>query len=290
MELVANYTSLGTDPRDFARSAEEAGFHGVSCSDHFFRTTGYPHLWVTLSAMAAVTEDLILGSSFANNLFRSPVEFVQASLTMQWLSRGRFEAGLGAGWLEVEATGSGLAYPPARERARRYREAMVIARDLLTTGRCQFAGEHYTIDVPVIGPDCEKPPPLVASVGGPWTIDNVSPLADRVELKFGRTTNGGSLDHTALASATRDELASMVAQVRAVAPDVPIGLFTMIGVGSPSETADMRSTLGDGLYGSFVGEREQVLENLRSLDDLGITRIQVSELMKGSIARLGTVS
>jgi alkanesulfonate monooxygenase SsuD/methylene tetrahydromethanopterin reductase-like flavin-dependent oxidoreductase (luciferase family) len=289
MELVANYTSLGTDPREFARAAEGAGFHGVSCSDHFFRTTGYPHLWVTLSAMAAATERVILGSSFANNLFRSPVEFVQASLTMQWLSGGRFEAGLGAGWLEVEATGSSLTYPPPGERARRYREAMVIARDLLTTGRCRFSGEHYEIDVPVIGPTCEKTPPLVASVGGPWTIANVSPLADRVELKFGRTTNGGSLDHAALGSATRDELASMVAHVRAVAPVVPIGLFTMIGVGSPSETANMQATLGDGLYGSFVGGREQVLENLRSLGELGITRIQVSELIKGSIASLGNV-
>lgn len=99
VDLVANYTSWTIDPRSFAREAEQAGFAGVSCSDHFFRTSAYPHMWVTLAAMAAATERVFLTSSFANNLFRSPVEFAQASLTMQALSDGRFEAGLGAGWL-----------------------------------------------------------------------------------------------------------------------------------------------------------------------------------------------
>src|SRR5262245_34784033 len=102
IEFVANYTSTTVDPRVFAADAERAGFAGVGCSDHLFRSSTYPHLWVTVSAMAAATSEIFVTTSFANNLLRSPVEFAQASLTMQWLSGGRFEAGLGAGWLEPE--------------------------------------------------------------------------------------------------------------------------------------------------------------------------------------------
>jgi alkanesulfonate monooxygenase SsuD/methylene tetrahydromethanopterin reductase-like flavin-dependent oxidoreductase (luciferase family) len=290
IELVANYTSASVDPREFARMAEANGFDGVGCSDHLFRTTPYPHLWVAASAMAHVTERVFVTSSFANNLFRSPAEFAQASLTMQWLSGGRFEAGLGAGWLQPEVVGAGLDYPDAPGRARRYREAMLIVRELFDTGRCTFEGEHYSVDLPMIGPLVAGPPPLVASVGGPWTIRHVSPIADRVELKFGRSTRGGDLDGAALATSTRADLAAMVEQVRSVAPDVPIGAFTMIAVGDRTETDDIKGSLGDGLYADFVGEPAEVLDRLLALGELGIDRVQVTERLAGSVARLGTVA
>ena len=291
VDIVANYTSLGADPMGFAREVEAQGFAGVSCADHVFRTAAYPHVWVTLAAMACATERVTISPSFANNLLRSPVEFVQAGLTLQALSGGRYEAGLGAGWLAAEVTGSGLPYPPPAERARRYREAVLIARALLRAGHCRFQGEFYDIDVPVIGPmpsDAGLPPvPLVASLGGPWTIRHIAPLVDRVEIKFGRTTRDGALSMEALASVTRDELAASVAAVREVAPDVPIGVFTMIAVGTDAEVAPLRTRVGDQLYGSFIGSREQVLDSLRSLAEFGIDRVQVSELLKGSIVKLG---
>lgn len=290
MQLIANYTSASVDPRRFATAAEAAGFDGVGMSDHLFRVAAYPHVWVAVSAMAQVTERVFLTTSFANNLLRSPVEFAQASLTMQWLSGGRFEAGLGAGWLEPEIRAIGFDYPAPPARARRYREAITIARDLLRDGRCTFSGEHYTVDVPVIGPTTGTPPPLVASLGGPWTIANIAPLVDRVELKFGRSTRGGDLDVGTLAGATRDDLARMIDQVRAAAPEVPIGLFTMIAIGERAETDPIRDALGDGLYGSLVGDDpSRVLDVLRSFETMGISRVQVTERLAGSIERLGSV-
>jgi alkanesulfonate monooxygenase SsuD/methylene tetrahydromethanopterin reductase-like flavin-dependent oxidoreductase (luciferase family) len=289
VQLIANYTSATVDPRDFAVAAEQAGFDGVGCSDHLFRTSAYPHVWVSVSAMAQATERVFVTTSFANNLFRSPAEFAQASLTMQWLSGGRFEAGLGAGWLEPEIRAIGVDYPDPPARARRYREAMQIVRDLFDTGRCTFEGEHYSIDLPVIGPVVERPPPLVASVGGPWTIRHVSPLADRVELKFGSSTRGGDLDMNVIAQSSRDDLRQMVAAVRAVAPDVSIGVFVMVAVGTDDEVAGIRASLGDGVYADFVGERGRVLDNIRALEDLGIDRVQLTERVSGSIERLGDV-
>lgn len=285
MKLVVNTTSGDVEPQALAAAVEAGGFDGISCSDHMFRTQAYPHVWVTLAAMATATRRITLGSAFANNLFRSPVEFAQASLSMQQLSGGRFQAGLGAGWLAREVTGAGLAYPDPAGRARRYREAVLIVRELFAAGRCTFEGEFYSIDCPAM-PAVESPPPLVVSVGGPWTIRNVAPLADRVELKFGRSTRGGDLDATELASASRDDLRAMVEQVRSVAPSVPLGAFAMIAVGDEPEVDRVRTMLGDGLYSQFVGEPGRVLENLRSLGELGIDRVQLTDLVKGSSLRL----
>ena len=236
--------------------------------------------------MAAATERVFLTSSFANNLFRSPVEFVQASLTMQAISGGRFEAGLGAGWLEKEIHGSGLVYPDAAGRARRFKEAILICRELMTTGTCRFTGEFYDIDVPTIGPFIGELPPLVASLGGPWTIRNIAPLVDRVELKFGESTRGGDLDMTALARVTRADLVDRINSVREVAPDVAIGVFAMIGVGSDAELAPLRGQLTGGVYEDFVGSPAQVREAIASLEELGIDRVQVTERLKGSALRL----
>ena len=115
---------------------------------------------------------------------------------------------------------------------------------------------------------------------------NITPLVDRIELKFGRTTRGGALDVAALASVTRDELRGMVDDVRSVRADIPIGLFLLIAVGDDATVAPVRDMLGSSLCGQFVGSPAKVLENLRALDELGISRVQVTEFVPASIARL----
>ena len=86
VQFFANLTSAEYEPAEFAAKAEAAGFDGVTCSDHYWLRSVFPHLWVSLAAMACATERVTLAPSFANNLFRSPVEFAQASLAMQRLS------------------------------------------------------------------------------------------------------------------------------------------------------------------------------------------------------------
>jgi alkanesulfonate monooxygenase SsuD/methylene tetrahydromethanopterin reductase-like flavin-dependent oxidoreductase (luciferase family) len=290
VQLFANLTSGRYDPQEFAVAAEQGGFDGVTCSDHYWLRDVFPHLWVTLAAMACATERVILAPSFANNLLRSPFEFVQASVAMQRLSKGRYEAGLGAGWTERELIATGQAFPDGRVRARMYREALLIARELFTTGACSFAGEYYTMDVPHFpafqSTPTSTPIPLVASVGGPWTVRNITPIVDRVELKFGRTTRGGSLDLPALASVTEDELRGMVAEVRAVRPDIDIGLFLMVAVGDGPEVEAAGRAFGDNLCGRFTGEPKRVLDSLLALEALGISRVQVTEFVPGSLLRL----
>ncbi len=286
MELFANLTSNRYEPGAFAEAAEAGGFDGVTCSDHYWLREVFPHLWVSLAAMACATERVTIAPSFANNLFRSPFEFAQASMAMARLSKGRFEAGLGAGWTEQEMLATGQSFPDGRTRARMYREALLIVRELFTTGACAFRGEHYSMDVPKLASMPSEPIPLVASVGGPWTVRNITPIVDRVELKFGRTTRNGALDTAALASVTRHELVAMVDDVRAVREDIPIGLFLLVAVGDDASVAPIRDMVGTNLCGEFIGSPTKVLDSLRSLEALGISRVQVTEFLPGSIAAL----
>jgi len=288
VELFANLTSTRYEPAEFAASAEAAGFDGVTCSDHYWLNDLFPHVWVSLAAMATATERVTLAPSFINNLFRSPFEFAQSSASMQRLAGGRHEAGLGAGWTEGELTATGQVYPDGPTRARKYREALLIVRQLLATGCCDFEAEHYQMHVPELPGLAGVPVPLVASVGGTWTIRHITPIVDRVELKvIGRATRGGRLDLAVLGSIVEDELLRMVDEVREVREDIPIGLFLMVGAGTGAEVDGLRNALGDNLCGRFVGEPAKVLENLRSLETIGISRIQVTEFAPGTIRNLG---
>ena len=290
LEFVANLMEVSVDAGDWAHQREAEGWPVLAASDHFWSgDRAFPHLWVTLTHMACRTSTATLTSSFANNLLRSPVEFAQASLLLQRVSGGRFEAGLGAGWSEAEITGSGLRYPPPAERAGRLREAVTIVRELLVNGHCRFAGEYYDVDVPVIGPfgGPVLRPPLVASLGGPRTIREVAPLVDRVEIKPNSpATRDGRLDFRALAAIPHQHLLDLIDAVRKVRPDVPLGLFVLCSTGTDDRTRSLESMMGDGLFSGFFGSAGKVAESIRGLEALGISRVQISPLSGDSFDEL----
>ena len=85
MEYFANYPA-GTDvePVSWAVEKEAEGWHGICASDHFWvGATRYPHVFVAATQMACATQRIKLTTSFCNNLFRSPVEFAQAALSLK---------------------------------------------------------------------------------------------------------------------------------------------------------------------------------------------------------------
>jgi alkanesulfonate monooxygenase SsuD/methylene tetrahydromethanopterin reductase-like flavin-dependent oxidoreductase (luciferase family) len=279
MEFIANFMSCDHDPVLWSQQRESEGWHVLGCADHFWSgDRAFPHVWVTLATMAAATDNVLLTTSFANNLFRSPVEFAQASLQLQSVSGGRFEAGLGAGWSKEEAVDSGIGYPDAGVRATRYIEAVKIVRSLFQTNMCTYEGSQYRVNVPVIGPKPTKgPPPLVASLGGDRTIREIAPLVDRVELKLiSAATRGGALDLPAARNIPRHHLTELVAKVRAVNTLVPLGVFVLCGVGDDPRTRAIAEMLGDSMLGGFFGSAAKVADSMLALADEGISRVQVS--------------
>ena len=291
MEYFLNLpNSRFDDPDVWAREAEHQGWHGICASDHFWVNHHYPHVFVTATRMVAATSKILLTTSFCNNLFRSPVEFAQASLALQQASNGRFEAGLGAGWLEDEMTASGMDYPDGPERISRYIEAMQVSRSLLATGQCSFEGEHYQINIQgdrAIGPISNNPPPLVGSVGGPRGIREVTPLVDRIEIKASaRGTRGGSMDIPVMATVTIDEVRRNIDRVKAVSGEIPIGIFILTSAGSDPMVRNFKEMFGTGFLSNFHGHPEAVAAALKGLSEIGIDRVQLTELVPGTQAAL----
>jgi alkanesulfonate monooxygenase SsuD/methylene tetrahydromethanopterin reductase-like flavin-dependent oxidoreductase (luciferase family) len=274
-------------PAEWASAMEAQGWDGICASDHVLvGTNPYPHVFVTAMAMAAATDRITLTTSFANNLFRSPVEFAQAAFALQCQSGGRFEAGLGAGWAEHEMNALGLDYPAPRDRVGMYIEALAIVRQLLHTGQCQFSGAYYNIDISgeyKLGPMPATPPPLVASAGGPRNIRESTPLVDRIEIKAAsRGTRGGALDLAVLATVTEDEIKKNFDRVKSIDPDMPVGIFLLVGADDSPLVAGLKAQFGNGFLGHFLGHPEDVAQALENLSAIGIARVQLTEIVPGS--------
>lgn len=284
MEFFPNYnTALHLDPGEWALAREAEGYDGVVASDHLWvGDKPFPHVWVTLTRMACATRSLKLGSSFCNNLFRSPVEFAQASLALHQLAPGRFEAGLGAGWAEPEIVGIGWDYPAPRDRAGRFIEALSVVRQIFAEGSCRFRGEYYDIDVPVLGPFDGSAPVLVGSAGGPRTRREIAPLVDRIEVFVGNFIRGGSIDLATLARVSDADVQALVADIRGRAPDLPIGYFTLAAAGEGAHVSQLKAGLGKRFAAGLVGHPQEVAENLRRMGEWGISRVQITELIPGT--------
>ena len=269
------------EPGIWAKQMEDLGWRGVCASDHFWTRGSYPHVFVAATQMVCATTSIKITTSFCNNLFRSPVEFAQAAMSLDLAANGRFEAGLGAGWAESEMRAMGEHYPPPGERMSRYIEAMQIVKSLLHTGQCQFSGEHYQVDISgenSIGPTSNPPPTLVGSAGGPRGIREITPLTDRIEIQASaRSTRGGDIDLAIMATVSEDELKQNIARVRQVNGSIPIGVFLLVAAGESDAVSNIKQSMGNGYLGNFMGHPESVAAALESLTDIGIDRVQLTE-------------
>jgi alkanesulfonate monooxygenase SsuD/methylene tetrahydromethanopterin reductase-like flavin-dependent oxidoreductase (luciferase family) len=285
VQFVANMNDALVDAASWAKRREDEGWDIIAACDHYFRgragaSKWKPHLWVTVSQMAAATSKIRITSTFANNLFRSPVEFVQASWAMQRASGGRWEAGLGAGWTADELTITGQAFPQARERADRYIEAVQIIRQLFDTHQCEFAGEYYKFAVPKTeGYEGLLIPPLVGALGGKRTIAGAAPYLDRVELKASSSsTRAGSLDLAELADTKVTHLKELVDRVRDVRPDVAIGMYAPCGLTTDPVARELANRVDsdDALFRGFFGEPAQIADALFRIEDYGVTTLSIT--------------
>jgi alkanesulfonate monooxygenase SsuD/methylene tetrahydromethanopterin reductase-like flavin-dependent oxidoreductase (luciferase family) len=289
MQFACSLSEVDVDPTAWSRQREAEGWDALFVSDHLWTDVGAsPHLWTLLGAMAVSTTRVQLGPAFQNNLFRHPVEFVQASLTMQRISGGRFEAGLGAGWSGVELERTGRSLPSPGERAGRLIEAVEIARQLFDDGRCRFAGRYYQVDMDLVERPAGGPPPLVVSAGGPRVIRAVAPLVDRLELKAASlATRGGRLDLEALATVTMDDLRRQVDLARSTRAELPLGMHVLCRARDDESTRRIAAHFPPGsLFGRFYGPPDSVAEAIRSLDDLGLQRVHVTPGDQQSFANL----
>lgn len=188
---------------DTARKVEELGYCTLFVPDHF----GDQLAPITALAVAAeATTTLKVGALVFDNDYRHPVTLATETATLDLLSSGRVELGLGAGWMATDYEQSGMTYDPARVRVDRFEEAIDVIQGLFAEGPFSFQGEHYTITELDGKPSPATPggPPLIIGGGGKRVLSIAARKADIVgvnpNLKAGVIGPDAVLD--ALAEAT----------------------------------------------------------------------------------------
>lgn len=140
------------------RIADEKGFHWVSVWDHFYanplvdRKNPCFEGVAAMSALAALTENVQVGCLVFCALFRPPAVLAKAAVTVDHLSGGRAQIGIGAGWLEEEFREFGYGFPALGKRLDQLEEALAIIRSLLNEEETTFHGEYYEVEGAVCGP------------------------------------------------------------------------------------------------------------------------------------------
>lgn len=141
--------------RDWAQQAEELGFDSVWLSDHLFldlaryggsgEAQGAMECFTTLAALATVTSRVRLGSLVVCNDLRNPALVAKMAATIDLLSGGRLELGMGAGWYEAEYAAAGIPFGAPGVRVSRLAEAVQVVAGMLSSPSFSFSGEHYTV-------------------------------------------------------------------------------------------------------------------------------------------------
>jgi probable F420-dependent oxidoreductase len=255
--VTAPTPSGGTNWAERARRVEHLGYSMLVVPDHF-----RDHLAPVpaLVAAALATTRLRVGSLVFSNDFRHPAVLAKEAATIDVLSGGRFELGLGGGWLRAEYDQAGIRFDAPGTRVERLEEAVTIIKGLLAGERVTFAGRHYTIaDLEGRPTPVQRPhPPIAIGGGGRRTLTLAAREASIVGLVPRARRDGSGLDLSDLsAAATREKLE----WVRSAAGE----RFDSLEINALIQAvavADQRMTAADQLASRFKVAREVVLETV----------------------------
>ena len=184
LHVTATYASWDTF-LTIAKKAERLGYDSVWVSDHFISPSGRPcglEAWTVLSALASSTHKIMLGTYVLCNQFRHPSLVAKMGSTLDNISKGRFELGIGAGWLRDEHIAFGFGWSEHSARVERLRETVEIIKKLWTENHVSYDGGYFQLKDATLEPKpLQKPHPpvwiggnsrairkVVAEVGDGW--------------------------------------------------------------------------------------------------------------------------
>jgi len=194
---------------DQARKAEGLGYSTLLVPDHFGdQLAPMP----ALMAAADATSALRVGALVFDNDYRHPLMLAKEAATLDLLSGGRLELGLGAGWMRTDYEQSGIVYDPPAVRVDRFAEGVAVITGLLGSEEpFSFSGKHYTItDHTLLPRPVQRPrPPLILGGGGRRVLTIAGQWADIVSINVDLRAGTGGVEAAPNASpdATRRKIA-----------------------------------------------------------------------------------
>lgn len=204
-----------TEWRELARTLEGLGYSTLQLPDHFVDSQLAP---VPALAMAAeATTTLRVGALVFDNDYKHPVVLAKEVATLDLLSDGRFELGLGAGWMRADYDAAGMAYDAPGTRIERMVEGIAIIKGLMADGPFSFAGEHYTVTALDGAPTpVQRPHPPILIGGGSKRILSVAARHADI-VAFNASLAAGAVTPEAAATATAVRFDEKVAWAREAA-------------------------------------------------------------------------
>jgi F420-dependent oxidoreductase-like protein len=177
---------------ELARACERHGVETLFRSDHYIsqsdEASNVAHdAWTTLAGLAARTTTLRFGTLVSPATFRAPAVLANTCATVDHISGGRIELGLGAGWMEREHRAYAFPFPDTSTRVAMFAEQLEIVHRLWTEERVDFRGTHYTLeDAPGQPKPLQDPhPPLIVGGSGKrGTIEPALRFADEYNMPF----------------------------------------------------------------------------------------------------------
>jgi F420-dependent oxidoreductase-like protein len=271
-----------------ARACEEGGLEGLFRSDHYQSVFGAPgrgslDAWATLAGLAAVTERIRLGTMVSPATFRRPSVLSRMVATVDHISGGRVELGLGAGWNASEHEAHGFPFPDLGERMEILEEQLEIVHRQWTEDEFSFEGRHYRLEGSRAEPkplQQPHPPLIMGGAAGPRAATLAARWADEYNTPFATPND------------CRERRARIVeACAEAGREPIAFSLMTACIVGrDPSEVLDrvgrwMRVTGRDddpvvmlSQEGRLVGTVDEVVARLRLYADAGVERVFLQHL------------
>ena len=250
-----SYACTSEDWAAKARRVEALGYATLCVPDHFDdQLAPLP----ALVAAAAATEILRVGTLVLDNDYRHPLVTAKEAATVDLLSGGRFELGMGAGWLGSDYQQSGIPCDPPGVRIDRLEEGLAVVKGLLAGGKFSFSGRHYTVTAhPGTPLPVQRPhPPILVGGGSRRILSLAGREADIVSVNF--DLRSGSIGPHLGATATAGATAEKVGWVREAAGD----RFDQVELSHTvylTMVTDDRYEVAAGLGSGFGLDAEQVL-------------------------------
>jgi F420-dependent oxidoreductase-like protein len=261
---------------------EEVGYDSAWLNDHFIPSRGdkeSPHFesWTLLSALATQTKRVRLGLLVSGNTYRHPAVLAKMATTVDYISQGRLNFGIGAGWEEYEHKAYGIPFYTSRERAKRLDEALQLITLLWGDGKPSFDGKYYQLHEAEFQPQpLQKPHPpiVVGGRGKQWILPIVARYADEwnapVQLSPADLKEGLSIIRAECARIGRDPC------VQNVSIFLPIVTISNIPLAETATRLGARVLAGSVASNVLTGSPESIKQQIQAYRDAGATRVIIT--------------
>jgi F420-dependent oxidoreductase-like protein len=280
-----------------ATEAERLGFDAFFRSDHYQRFSpgdpgpGSTDAWAVLAGLARDTSTIRLGTMVSSATFRLPGPLAITVATVDAMSGGRVELGLGSGWYETEHRSYGIPFPPVGERFDILEEQLAIVTGLWATPRGEtfsFAGSHYTLDdSPALPKPVQSPLPVV--IGGKGK-KRTPELAARYAAEY-----NVPFDTPEVVAACFDRVRRACADAGRDPASLVLSVAQALAVGTDEAEVRRRAEAGgndlDWLRSAGLsGSPAEVVDRIGRLGELGASRVYLQVLDLADLDHLRLVA